>query len=100
MFLQKVPGGIKLFIRLSPKAKREGIEGIYTDPDGTERLKIAVSAPPVDGKANEALIKWLAKYLHIAKSAITLTAGAADRTKTLVIQGNPDELIKKLEISK
>lgn len=100
MFLQKVPGGIKLFVRLSPKAKREGIEGIYTDPDGAERLKIAVSAPPVDGKANEALIKWLAKYLHIAKSAVTLTAGTTDRTKTLFIQGNPEELTKKLESSK
>lgn len=100
MFLQKVPGGIKLFVRLSPKAKREGIEGIYTDPDGAEHLKIAVSAPPVDGKANEALIKWLAKYLHIAKSAVTLTAGTTDRTKTLFIQGNPEELTKKLERSK
>ncbi len=100
MFLQKMPDGIKLFVRLSPKAKREGIEGIYTDPDGSERLKIAVSAPPVDGKANEALIKWLAKYLHVAKSAVTLSAGAADRAKTLVIRGDPAELIKKLEISK
>lgn len=100
MFLQKTPDGIKLFVRLSPKAKREGIEGVYTDPDGFERLKIAVSAPPVDGKANEALIKWLAKHLRVAKSAITLTAGAADRTKTLLIRGNSEELIKKLEISK
>lgn len=100
MFLEKQSNGIKLFVRLSPKSKREGIEGIYTDPDGFERLKIAVSAPPVDGKANDALIKWLAKYLHIAKSSITLTAGTTDRTKTLVIQGDPAELIKKLEISK
>ncbi|MBR1944967.1 MAG: DUF167 domain-containing protein [Alphaproteobacteria bacterium] len=98
MFYRSVSDGLKVFIRLSPKAKREGIEGIHTDPDGTERLKIAVSALPVDGKANEALIKWLAKHLHIAKSAISLISGTADRSKTLLIAGNSEELIKKLEL--
>lgn len=96
MFLQKMPNGIKLFVRLSPKAKREGIEGIYTEPEGKERLKIAVAAPPVDGKANEALIKWLAKYLHISKSSITLIAGETERSKTLLISGEPDDLLEKL----
>ena len=98
MFYQTAPNGLKVFVRLSPKAKREGIEGIHTDPNGTQRLKIAVSAPPVDGKANECLIKWLAKHLHIAKSAITLVSGTTDRSKTLLIKGNTSELIKKLEI--
>ncbi len=97
MFCQPVENGVKLFVRLSPKAKREGIEGVYAEPDGSERLKIAVNAPPVDGKANEALIKGLTKRLKIAKSAIVLTAGAADRSKTLFIAGDPDELMKKLE---
>ena len=99
MFYQTTPDGLKVFVRLSPKAKREGIEGIHTDPDGTERLKIAVSAPPVDGKAHEALIKWLAKYLHIAKSSITLISGTTDRSKTLMIAENAAELIQKLEIT-
>ena len=99
MFYQTTPDGLKVFVRLSPKAKREGIEGTHTDPDGTERIKIAVSAPPVDGKANEALIKWLAKYLHIAKSSITLVSGTTDRSKTLMIAGNAAELIQKLEIA-
>ena len=97
MFYQTTSEGFKLFVRLSPKAKREGIEGVHTDPDGTQRLKIAVSAPPVDGKANEALIKWLSKHLHIAKSAITLVSGTTDRCKTLLVTGNTEELIKKLE---
>lgn len=100
MFYQTTSDGLKVFVRLSPKAKREGFEGIHTDPDGTERIKIAVSAPPVNGKANEALVKWLSKYLHIAKSAITLVSGTTDRSKTLLIAGNDDELIKKLEVLK
>ena len=100
MFYQSAPDGLKIFVRLSPKAKREGFEGIHTDPDGTQRMKFAVSAPPVDGKANEALIKGLAKQLHIAKSAITLVSGTTDRSKTLLITGNTAELIKKLELLK
>ena len=99
MFYQQTPDGLKIFVRLSPKAKREGIEGVHTDPDGTQRLKIAVQAPPVDGKANEALIKWLSKHLHIAKSTITLVSGTTDRSKTLLITGECSELIKKLETS-
>ena len=98
MFYLASPDGLKVFVRLSPKAKREGIEGVHTDSDGTQRLKIAVQAPPVDGKANEALIKWLSKHLHIAKSAITLISGTTDRCKTLMITGDCAELIKKLEI--
>lgn len=97
MYYQQTSEGLKLFVRLSPKAKREGMEGLHTDPDGTERIKIAVSAPPVDGKANEALIKWLSKHLHIAKSSITLIGGTTDRSKTLLIKGNAAELIQKLE---
>ena len=100
MFYQTTSDGLKVFVRLSPKAKREGFEGIHTDPDGTERIKIAVSAPPVNGKANEALVKWLSKYLHIAKSAITLVSGTTDRSKTLLIAGNDDELLKKLAVLK
>ncbi len=99
MFLQETPNGIKLFVRLSPKAKREGIEGVYADPDGSERLKIAVSASPVDGKANEALIKWLAKYLRVAKSSVSLISGETDRCKTLTIAGDGAALKKKLEES-
>ena len=96
-FFTPADNGVKLFVRLSPKAKREGVEGVYTDPDGLERLKIAVNAPPVDGKANEALIKTLAKRLKIAKSAISLIAGATDRAKTLLIAGDAAEIAKKLE---
>lgn len=65
--------------------------------DGRMRLKIAVTAPPEDGKANAALIAFLSKKLKIAKSAMALDAGAASRLKTLLIAGDPDELAAKLE---
>lgn len=87
-----VEGNLKLYVRLSPKAKREGIEGIYDDPDGKQRIKIAVNAPPVDGKANEAVQKFLAKLLRLSKSSVNLVSGQTDRNKTFIVVGNVDEI--------
>ena len=94
-FFTAVPEGVKLFVRLTPKAKREGFDGVYADADGGERAKIAVNAPPVDGKANDALIKYVAKALRIAKSSVTLVSGATDRNKTLMIAGDSALLTQK-----
>ena len=66
-----------LSVRVSPNAKRSGIEGVW---NGTH-LKIALSAPPVDGKANEALIDFLADLCGIRKSAIALLSGQTGRLK-------------------
>ncbi|MFA6019339.1 MAG: DUF167 domain-containing protein [Rhodospirillales bacterium] len=90
------PQGLRLYVRLTPKARSERIEGLMADGDGRMRLKIAVTAPPEDGKANAALIAFLSKKLKIAKSAIVLDAGAASRLKTLLIAGDPEELAGQL----
>jgi uncharacterized protein (TIGR00251 family) len=71
-----------LKVRLHPGARKNAITGTL---DGA--LKIALTAPPVDGKANEALIAFLADQLRIPKSSITLTSGQTSRQKTLEIQG-------------
>ena len=84
-------------MRLTPKARAERIEGTILDGDGQLRLKVAVTAPPEDGKANAALIACLAKRLKIAKSTIGLESGATSRLKTLVIEGDKDELASKLD---
>ena len=90
--------GFDLIYEFIDKIANEKDEKKPANTGVSERIKIAVSAPPVDGKANEALIKWLSKHLHIAKSAITLVSGATDRSKTLLIAGDTAELIKKLEL--
>jgi len=71
-----------LKVRLHPGARKNAITGTH---DGA--LKISLTAPPVDGKANEALIAFLADELRIPKSSITLTSGQTSRQKTLEIQG-------------
>lgn len=83
-----MPEGVRVFVRLQPKARREGIEGIVTEPDGRVALKVAVTAPPESGKANAALIALLGKSWRLPKSAIEIVGGATDRRKTLLLRGD------------
>ena len=70
-------------IHLCPNAKRDEVCGMFG-----ERVKIAVRAPAVDGKANEALIKFLAKHLGVVKSNITIVKGLTCRDITVVIESD------------
>ncbi|UFN48897.1 DUF167 domain-containing protein [Roseomonas sp. OT10] len=90
------PEGLEVRVRAQPKAKRPGITGVVAGPDGP-RLRVAVSAAPTDGKANAAVIAALSKALGVPPSAVTLTAGAAAREKTLVARGDPAALAAALE---
>ncbi len=71
-----------LTIRAQPKARRTEIRGLHGNA-----LKISVSAPPEDGKANEALLHFLAKKLSIARSRLTLLSGTTGRDKQVLIAG-------------
>ncbi len=92
------PDGLRVFVRLQPKARREGIEGIVTEPDGRIALKVAVTAPPESGKANAALVALLGKSWRLPKSAIEIVGGAADRRKTLLLRGDPASLQATLSV--
>ena len=52
-----------------------------------DRLKVRVSGPPVDGKANKELVRFVARYLGVSKSAVTIRSGAAGRRKDVDISG-------------
>lgn len=93
---QATPAGLRLRLRVSPKARRAGIEGIADLPDGPA-LKIAVTAPPADGQANAAVIALLAKALGVPKSAIAVTAGATARLKTVEVTGDGARLAAMLD---
>lgn len=92
-----VAGGVRVAVRLTPKASRERIDGLAPDADGGVVLKVSVNAIPEDGKANAALIKLLAKQWKVAKSAIDIVQGATDRRKVLLITGDPAELGRRLD---
>lgn len=74
--------GIELFLHCQPGAKKTEIQGIYA-----QRLKLRLAAPPIEGRANEALIAWLAKAMNITKSQISLVSGDTGRQKRVRISG-------------
>ena len=82
--------GILLRVHVQPKAKRDEVAGFYG-----EALKIRLKAPPVEGKANEALRKFLAKLLKISKSSVKIVAGETSREKTAYIEGPSLEEARK-----
>lgn len=77
-----VPGGVRLELRVMPRAPRTAIDGVREG-----RLVVRVTAPPVDDAANEAVIRTLARALDLPRRAIRLVAGATGRTKTVEIAG-------------
>ncbi len=88
--------GVRLRLKVRPQARRAGIDGVAADRDG-EALSVSVTAAPEDGKANAAVIAVLAKALGVAKSAISVTHGAASRRKTIHIAGDSTALAATLE---
>ena len=92
-----VEGGLELALRLTPKGGRDSIDGIKEDPSGKPVLAIRVSAPPIDGAANKALLKFLAKTSGIPKSRIRFISGETSRTKRLMFEGDGAEIALRLK---
>ena len=93
---QVTPDGVRLAVRLTPRAGRDGVDGVALSPDGSAHLKLRLAAPPVEGAANAALIAFLAKALDLRKSDITLLAGEKSRLKRLAITGDGPDLARRL----
>jgi len=93
---QTTDDGLLLTVRLTPKGGRDRLEGIIEDADGRPAIKARVSAPPVDGAANVALIKLLAKALGVSKSKIRFASGETARVKRLHVIGDVEDLTKNL----
>jgi uncharacterized protein (TIGR00251 family) len=81
-FARDVADGCTLSVRLHPGARKNGVTGVHADA-----VKIALTAPPVDEKANEALIAFLAEALHMPRARVSLVAGATSRAKMVRISG-------------
>ena len=75
-------GRLTLTLHIQPGAKKTEVAGEHGDA-----LKIRLAAPPVDGKANAALLEFIADRLGVAKSAVTLKSGQASRRKVVEVGG-------------
>ncbi len=80
--IEQAPEGVRLAVRVQPRAARSEIAGLHGD-----RIRIRLAAPPVDGAANEALVRVLAEALGVPRRAVEITAGHAGRSKTVVVTG-------------
>ncbi|MDR0735247.1 MAG: DUF167 domain-containing protein [Zoogloeaceae bacterium] len=83
-------GALLLALHIQPGAKKSGVAGRYGDA-----LKICVSAPPADGKANTALLDFLADWLQIPKSALRLKSGQTSRRKVVRVEGVGSEALAR-----
>jgi len=81
-WLEKKGDGVIIRIRLSPRSHTNAVAGIIDDA-----VKIRLQAPPVDGKANKALIRFVAKKLKLPSSRIVLLSGQTSRSKRLAVSG-------------
>ena len=81
-FKQAADGRLTLTLHIQPGAKKTEFAGLHGDA-----LKIRLAAPPVDGKANEALIRFVADQLGLAKSSVNLKSGQTSRRKVLEVIG-------------
>jgi len=82
--LRATPAGVTLAVRARPGAKKTAVVGIYGEGAAAE-LKIAIQAPPVDGRANQVLLAFLAETLSLPKSAVELISGKSSRSKVFLL---------------
>lgn len=90
-WVRETAEGVIIQVRISPRARRTGAGGVH---DG--RLKISLQAPPVDGKANEALAGFLSRSLGIRKQDIRIRSGERSREKTIALAGICPRRLKDL----
>ena len=91
-FARQTDSGLLLFLRVTPNAGRDTIDGGQTRDDGSVVLRVRVAAAPDKGRANAAVIALIAKALGVPKSSIALVSGGTGRLKVLSVSGAADVL--------
>ena len=90
--VQAAAGGARISVFAKPRASKTRIVGLRADA-----LIVAVSAPPVDGAANQAITEFLARRLSVPKRAVTVASGQSGRNKIVAVQGlGPEEIVRAL----
>ena len=81
-FLREEKGSLSLVLHIQPRASKNRIVGLHG-----KNLKLAVTAPPADGKANKAVVKFLADFFSIPKKGINIKSGLQSRKKRVLLSG-------------
>jgi uncharacterized protein len=88
--IQDSPQGATFAVKVHPRAKKNAITGEVDDS-----LKVALTAPPVEGKANDACIEFFAKLLKVPRSSVTIAAGQTSRKKVIRVAGVAAEEVRR-----
>jgi uncharacterized protein (TIGR00251 family) len=88
--IRETDGGVTFAVRMHPRAKKDAITGELGDA-----LKLALTSPPVDGRANEACVEFFAKLLKVSRSSITITSGQSRRNKIIRVVGVSAEWVRE-----
>ncbi|HLK34589.1 MAG TPA: DUF167 domain-containing protein [Terriglobales bacterium] len=80
--IRDTPGGCSFTVKVQPRARKSAITGVVGDA-----LKITLTAPPVEGKANQACVEFLAEILNVPRSSVTIVSGQTSRNKVVRITG-------------
>jgi uncharacterized protein (TIGR00251 family) len=94
-----VADGVRVTVRLSPRARADRLEGIAQLADGTPVLKVSVTAPPAEGRANDALLQVLAKEWDLPRRDLAIVSGKKSRSKIVRVAGDPLLLLRRLTAS-
>jgi hypothetical protein len=94
-FVRAVADGVTLAVRAQPGAKKAAVVGIYGE-GAAAQLKIAVQAPPLEGRANLALIAFLAELFRLPKNKIEIVSGELSRTKVFYLKGVTETEARRL----
>lgn len=89
--------GIRIRVVAHPGARHDAVEGLRAEADGGVALRVAVRAAPEGGKANEAVIRLLAREWGIPRRSLRLVSGAGDRRKSFHLSGEPKALLAHLQ---
>ena len=84
--IRETAAGVTLAVRAQPGAKKTAITGVYGE-GANAQLKIAVHAPPIEGRANQALILFLSEFFSVPRARIELISGELSRSKVFLLRG-------------
>jgi uncharacterized protein (TIGR00251 family) len=88
--IQETSAGATFAVKIYPRAKKNGITGEFGDA-----MKLALTAPPVEGKANAACIEFFANLLNVPRSSVTIASGETSRIKVIRVAGMTAEEIRR-----
>ncbi|HJU65847.1 MAG TPA: DUF167 domain-containing protein [Gemmatimonadaceae bacterium] len=89
--MQRRERGVRFTVRVQPRSSRNAIDGVHAGA-----LKVRLTAPPVNGAANEALVELLARHLRVASGSVHIVSGGTSRTKLVDIEGVEPEQVRSL----